>query len=65
MVQNIIRRADLEKVTGLPRSTLYAKIAKGEFPKPIKLSERAVGWLEQDIADWQQERIVASRGEAA
>ncbi len=59
MVQQIIRRSELEKVTGLPRSTIYSKIAKGEFPKPIKLSERAVGWLEQDIADWQKARIDA------
>jgi prophage regulatory protein len=60
MVQNIIRRDDLEKITGLPRSTLYAKIAKGEFPKPIKLGARSVGWLEQDVAKWQQQRIAAS-----
>lgn len=59
MVQNILRRHDVERATGLPRSTIYDKIAKGEFPRPVKLSPRAVGWLESEIADWQQARIEA------
>lgn len=59
MVQNILRRDEVERATGLPRSTIYDKIAKGEFPAPIKLSERSVGWLEQEILDWQKSRIDA------
>ncbi|RWN59618.1 AlpA family transcriptional regulator [Mesorhizobium sp.] len=60
MVQNILRRDEVERATGLPRSTIYDKIAKGEFPKPIKLGTRSVGWLERDIAAWQKQRIDAS-----
>ncbi|TPN57596.1 AlpA family phage regulatory protein [Mesorhizobium sp. B1-1-9] len=59
MVQNILRRDEVERATGLPRSTIYAKISAGQFPKPIQLSARAVGWLESDIADWQKARIDA------
>lgn len=59
MVQAILRRPDVERVTGLPRSSLYDLVAKGKFPAPIRLSPRAVGWLEQDIADWQKARIEA------
>lgn len=65
MVQNILRRNEVERVTGLPRSTLYDKIASGEFPKPIRLGARAVGWLEADIADWQKARIAARDGVSA
>ncbi|MEP9386470.1 AlpA family phage regulatory protein [Mesorhizobium sp. KR9-304] len=57
--QNILRRDAVERMTGLPKSTLYAKVAAGEFPKPIKLGARAVGWLEHDIASWQLARIEA------
>lgn len=57
--QSILRRDAVERLTGLPKSTLYAKVADGTFPKPIKLGARAVGWLEQDIAAWQQSRIQA------
>lgn len=59
MVQTILRRHDVERLTGLPRSTIYDKIAKGEFPQPIKLSMKSVGWLESEIAAWQQARIAA------
>lgn len=52
--QTILRRDAVERVTGLPRSTLYAKIAEGTFPKPIKLGARSVGWFERDIAAWQE-----------
>lgn len=65
MVQNILRRDEVERATGLPRSTIYDKMAKGEFPKSIKLSARAVGWLEQDIANWQKARIADRDGVAA
>ncbi|RWN11466.1 MULTISPECIES: AlpA family transcriptional regulator [unclassified Mesorhizobium] len=65
MVQTILRRDEVERVTGLPRSTIYAKIASGEFPKSIKLGARSVGWLESDIAAWQRSRIEARDGVAA
>lgn len=55
--QRILRRAEVEKLTGLPRATIYDKIAKGVFPRPIKLGERSVGWLETEILVWQRARI--------
>ncbi len=39
-------------ITGLPKSTVYAKMLNGEFPRPIKLGRRAVGWKSEDIDDW-------------
>ncbi len=54
---SILRRKQVETRTGLSRSTIYLRIKKGTFPKPIKLSERAVGWLESEIADWLDEKI--------
>jgi prophage regulatory protein len=38
--------------TGLSRSTIYLKISRGEFPAPVKLGQRAVGWPETAIARW-------------
>lgn len=57
MVQKILRRDEVERATGLPRSTIYEKMTRGEFPKPIQLSARAVGWLEDEILEWQKVRI--------
>lgn len=59
MVQIFLRRGDVEKVTGLPRSTIYQLMSEGKFPKPIPLSARSVGWLESEVAAWQEKRIAA------
>ncbi len=56
MTDTILRRDDVERVTGLGRSTIYDWMAKGEFPAPIKLGGRAVGWPESEIAAWLESR---------
>lgn len=45
-------------ITGLPKSTLYAKMLNGEFPRPIKLGRRAVGWPSDEIKRWIEQRHV-------
>ncbi|WP_295533774.1 AlpA family transcriptional regulator [uncultured Thioclava sp.] len=57
MQTRIYRRPDVEKLVGLSRSTLYAMMAEGSFPKPVKLGKRAVGWREADLHTWLADRI--------
>lgn len=52
----ILRRPDVEARVGLSRATIYAKMSDGTFPKPIRLSERAVGWRTDDIDAWLASR---------
>ncbi|MBX7259893.1 MAG: AlpA family phage regulatory protein [Candidatus Hydrogenedentes bacterium] len=47
--------------TGLRRSSILDGVVRGNFPSPIKLSSRAVGWLESDVNGWIESRIAASR----
>ncbi|MDR5777730.1 MULTISPECIES: AlpA family phage regulatory protein [unclassified Caballeronia] len=47
----------LEK-TGLSRTAVYTEAS---FPKSIKISSRAVAWIEQEVDDWIAARIAASR----
>ncbi|MDO9052002.1 MAG: AlpA family transcriptional regulator [Methylotenera sp.] len=49
--------------TGLSRSTIYAMMKNGTFPKSISLGARAIGWLESDIQAWIDSRISASKVE--
>jgi prophage regulatory protein len=56
MTHRILRRPEVENLTGIPRSTLYAKIAVGDFPAPVKIGQRAVGWLEAEVHDWLDSR---------
>ena len=57
----IIRRPEVEAITGLSRSSIYAKMENGAFPKAIKLGERSVGWLEHEVQEWLKNRISATR----
>lgn len=41
---------------GLQRSSLYAMVAEGHFPAPVRLGLRSVGWRESDVAKWIAER---------
>ena len=43
--------------TGLSRSTIYAMIGRGEFPRQFNLGPRAVGWLSEDVLAWIDLRI--------
>ena len=52
MEYRIIRRTEVLFMTGLATSTIYAKMQAGEFPRPIKLGRRAVGWKSQDVELW-------------
>ncbi len=61
MAHKILRLPDVKKRTGLSRSTIYLRIANGDFPAPISLGGRAVGWTEADIENWLAEKIEASR----
>lgn len=57
MTDQILRLPDVKKITGLSRSSIYAMIAKDAFPKPIKLGERAIGWIASEITLWIEIRI--------
>ena len=61
MAYNILRLPAVKARTGLSRSTIYNRIAEGNFPEPVSLGGRAVGWIEAEIQDWLEERIQASR----
>jgi prophage regulatory protein len=60
MVERILRRPDVEKLTGLSRSTIYSMISEGAFPRPIRLGKRAVGWPASEIEEWLQSRPSAA-----
>ena len=54
----LIRERDLPFYAGLKRTQITELIKRGEFPRPIKLSDsgRAKAWLEDELLLWQRER---------
>ena len=56
-LRRILRLPEVEAVTGLKRSQIYEDILDGRFPAPVPLGERAVGWIEDEVAAWLDARI--------
>ena len=60
MAEKILRLSDVKNITGLSRSTIYAEMAKGNFPKQIQLTgARSVGWYASAINQWIESRVRA------
>ena len=60
----LLTRREVERRTGLSRSTIYRKMCDGTFPVPLKVSERAVRWRESEIRAYVDSRP-RSYGETA
>ena len=61
----VLRRRAVEQMTGLSRSTIYARMNIGAFPPAIRLGGRSVGWLAEEIEAWLSARISESRPSSA
>ncbi|MCP5191022.1 MAG: AlpA family phage regulatory protein [Pseudomonadales bacterium] len=72
LLQNIkevlLRRQDVERVTGLGRSALWERLNPDsryydpDFPKPISLgSSNSVRWVATEVYGWVQHKIQSSR----
>ena len=59
MIERFIRRPEVETITGLSRSSIYAMIARGDFPAPVKIGMRAAAWPANEVASWIEARIHA------
>ena len=59
MIDRLLRRRQVEKVTGLSRSSIYRLMQDGAFPRPVKVGSAAVRWRASDITAWLESRPVA------
>lgn len=60
----LLRRAAVERKTGLSRSSIYRLMSGDDFPTPVQLSTHVVAWIEAEIDQWISRRVSASRSEA-
>ena len=65
-MKKLLRRPDVESMTGLSCSAIYALVAKSEFPAPVNIvpNGRSVAWLADEVEGWIEERIAESRNVA-
>lgn len=60
----LLRLAAVQERTGLGRDSVYRLAKAGKFPRPVKISERASGWLESEVDAFIEQRA-AERGPVA
>jgi prophage regulatory protein len=61
MLEHHLRRPAVEAATGLSRSSLYAMMEAGDFPRPIRIGKRAVAWPQSAVQAWLATRPTAGR----
>jgi prophage regulatory protein len=52
----LLRRPQVQALTGLSRSTLYNFISRGMFPAPVRLGLRSVAWRKSQVSAWIESR---------
>lgn len=66
--RRVLNLPEVKRLTGLSTTMIYNKMNLKEFPRPVKLGERRVGWDSEKIEAWINDllgpRPVASAGHA-
>lgn len=61
----LIRLPEVMSRVSLRRATIYRRISKGDFPKPVRTGGRASAWVESEVDAWIADRIAErERGES-
>ncbi len=50
----LLRRKEVERITGISRSTIYRLVKSGKFPRPVILSTGSVRWRQSTVDFWMQ-----------
>jgi prophage regulatory protein len=46
--------ATVRALTSLSKSTIYERMARGDFPQAIRLGRRCTRWRSSDVVAWLQ-----------
>nr|WP_315425894.1 AlpA family transcriptional regulator [uncultured Albidiferax sp.] len=53
----LIRLPEVLRLTGMCRSALYDQMARGQFPRSIKIGQRAASWSARAVHEWIARRV--------
>lgn len=58
--ERLIDIREVQQITGMRKTTIYAWMKAGEFPGPVKLGSRCSRWPLSRVQQFVQERIAAN-----
>ena len=56
MSHNVLRQAEVLAKVGFSATTLWRLRTRDEFPPHVRLSAGLIGWIEEDVDRWIEER---------
>ena len=60
MTVHLLRRNEVQRITGLGRTRLDELEREGRFPARVRVSDRAVAWRSDELDEWLASRPRAS-----
>jgi prophage regulatory protein len=57
----VLRLPEVMHRVAMRRTKIYSMIQLGQFPAPVRLGARTVGWSSEAITQWIEARIAATR----
>lgn len=54
--RRMVRIREVSYLTGLSRTTIYERMARKDFPRPVILGPKSVAWKCSDIYQWIDDR---------
>lgn len=62
-IDPIVRLPAVLAITGLSKGWVRNNVLTGEFPAPLRLGEKAVGWRMSSIQNWLESRQVVTNNQ--
>lgn len=59
----LLRRPEVERETGMSRSSIYRLMDEGQFPRPLRTGHRMVAWSSIAIDAWKASRALTRPSE--
>lgn len=59
LAERFMRLPEVSATCGLPTSSIYDGMRRGDFPKPVPLTGKSVAWLASEIHEWMASRVAA------
>jgi len=60
MSVEILRKPAVLALVGMKNTWLHEAVKRGDFPAPVKLGARAIGWRRADVEAWLDSREKAA-----
>lgn len=48
----LLRLPEVQRMTGMGRSTIWRRAREGSFPQPVKLGPRTTAWVAAEVEGW-------------